>query len=76
MPVTYSSANAITDAPGATYDALRVRFKDLAKAVDAIGAERKAIFDEMRRREKEAAIKIRLGALKADDKAMYREVLR
>ena len=75
MAVTYSSAGAIADIPGATYDALRDRFHGLAKVIDAVGAERQALLTEMRCREREVAIKLRMGALSADDKILYKSVL-
>lgn len=71
----YDSAQAIADIPGATYDALRARFVDLAKVIDAVGAERQALLTEIRRREAEVAIKLRMGALTEDDKILYKSVL-
>ena len=73
--VTYDSSRAIADIPGAAYDALRDRFAELAKVIDAVGAERQAVLTEMRRREREVAIKLRMGALSADDKILYKSVL-
>lgn len=73
---TYNSADAIADVSGATYNAIKARFRELADVVDAVGAERKVLRDELKRREQEAAIKVRLGALRESDKAVYREVLK
>ena len=73
--ITYTSADAIADIPGATYDALRDRFYALAKVIDAVGSERQAALTEMRRREREVAIKLRMGALSDDDKILYKSVL-
>ena len=73
--ITYTSADAIADIPGATYDALRGRFHALAKVIDAVGAERQAVLTEMRRRELDVAIKLRMGALSDDDKVLYKSVL-
>lgn len=75
MPVTYSSADAIADIPGASYSDLIARFKSLAAVVSSVGAERKALYDEIAAREKEVAIKLRLGSLSDDDKILYREIL-
>ena len=76
MPaVTYTSAGAISNVHGATYAALHQRFRDLAVVVDAVGAERQAIATEMRAREKEAGIKMRIGAMNADTKVLYRRVI-
>lgn len=71
----YDSAEAIADIPGATYDALRDRFFALAKVIDAVGAERQVLLTEIRRRETEVAIKLRMGALSEDDKILYKSVL-
>ena len=73
--ITYTSAEAIADIQGATYDALKDRFAALAKVIDAVGAERHAVLTEMRRREREVAIKLRMGALSDDDKILYKSVL-
>lgn len=75
MPVTYTSADALADIPGSTYDQLRARFVDLATVVDAVGAERKLIWDEMRRREREVAIKVRLGALTEEQKIEFKSII-
>lgn len=71
----YDSTQAIADIPGATYTALRARFRKLADVVDVLMAERKAVLDEMRRREVDAKAQLRLGALSEADKAVYRKVL-
>ncbi|MDA8260573.1 MAG: hypothetical protein M0Z99_33900 [Betaproteobacteria bacterium] len=73
--MTYSSDLAIADVPGATYDALRGRFSDLATVVDAVSAERKALWDEIRRREVEVAVKLRLGALTDAQKLEYKSII-
>ena len=64
---TYDSSTAIADIPGAPYDALKVRFAELAPVVDAVGAERKALNDEIKRREKEARMRSRLGSLLSEE---------
>lgn len=75
MAVTYTSADAIADMPGATYDTLRARFVVLAGVVDMVSAERKALWDEIRRREKEVAVKLRLGALTEEQKIEYKAII-
>ena len=75
MATTYSSAEAIADIPKATYDALTARFKTLAVVQDVLGAERKALRDEMKRREDEDRIRLRLGALSSDDKATLKTIV-
>ncbi len=72
---TYSSADAIADIPGALYDTLRARFVVLAGVTDAVGAERKALWAEIDRREKEVAAKLRIGALTADELKLYQSVI-
>ena len=76
MTTYYNSNEAVPNIPGATYQEIKARFRDLAAVADAVGAERKALNDEIRRREKEAAMRGRLGTLKPDDRALYREVLK
>ena len=73
--VSYSSAEAIRDVAGATFEDLKARFLLLAQVVDMASAERKSIADEIRRREKGAAIALRIGKLTEDDKAVYRKVI-
>ncbi len=63
MAVTYSSAEAIANVPGATMPVLRARFRKLANVVDSVGAERQAIHAEMRRRENDGRIQLRLDAM-------------
>ncbi len=75
MATTYSDADAIADIPNALYDVLRARFVVLAGVTDAVGAERKALWDEIDRREKEVAIKLRIGALSAADLVLYQSVI-
>ncbi len=75
MPVTYNSADALKDISGAKYQALKDRFAALAAIIDAVGNERQALDVEIKRREKEAAAQIRLGALKKTDRDVYRAVL-
>lgn len=75
MPVTYDSAQAIADIKAATYDALRARFVALAAVVDAVGAERQALATEIRAREKEAELKLRMGSLTEEQKAIYRAIV-
>jgi len=72
---TYNSDDAIRDVEGADYATLKAKFKDLAAVVDILHAERKAAFDEIRKREKEVAIKLRLGTLSEADKVLYRDVI-
>lgn len=71
----YDSSSAIVDVQATDYAVLTARFKELASVVDLLSAERKAINDEMKRREKEVAIKLRMGALSESDKVLYRGVL-
>lgn len=75
MATTYTSADAIADVNAASYPELKDRFAQLARVVDAVGAERKALFDEIRRREKEVAIRARLGTLSEADKIMFRDIV-
>lgn len=75
MAVTYTSADAVADIPGATYDALRARFSNLAAVIDTVSAERKALWDEIRRREVEVAVKLRLGALTDAQKLEYKAII-
>lgn len=75
MAVTFTSAEAIADLSGATYEALRARFADLASVIDAVSAERKALWDEIRRRETEVAVKLRLGALTEAQKQEYKAII-
>lgn len=75
MAVTYTSADAIQDVPGATYPDLQAKFKALAIVMDTLSAERKAIANEMSKRENEAAAKLRLGVLSDAEKVMYRQIL-
>lgn len=72
---TYDSTKAIADVSQATLAALKARFKELAGVVDAVGAERKALLDEISRREKEVAIGTRFSTLSDADRAMYKEVV-
>lgn len=72
---TYNSASAIVDVGGATLAQLKARFRELAGVVDAVGAERKTLNDEIRRREKEVIIGTRLSALSKGDREMYRDVI-
>lgn len=72
MPVTYSSADAIADIPGATNAALKQRINALVKAYASIQAERKAIIDEQEKRDKIVKAKIRIGTpLTADEKTLW-----
>lgn len=75
MAVTYDSAQAIADIPGATYDALRARFVALASVVDSVSAERQALASEIRAREKEAEAQLRIGSLTEEQKAVYRAIV-
>ena len=72
---TYTSAAAIPDVGRATFDELKARFVELAGVVDAVGAERKALQDEIRRREAEAAMLIRMAGLNRDGKRVLRAVV-
>ena len=74
-PVSYNSAGAIKDITTEIYGALRARFVELAVVVDVVSAERQALADEIARREKDAGIRIRLGALSPDDRELYRAVI-
>lgn len=73
--MNYSDKEAIADIPGAPYDVLKARFVVLAGVIDVVSAERKALADEIAARENEASIRIRLGALKPDEKDMYQAVI-
>ncbi|MFA7269918.1 MAG: hypothetical protein WC073_11285 [Sterolibacterium sp.] len=75
MVTTYSSADAIADIPGADYPTLSARFKDTAKVMDVLSAERKALADQMRAREEDAAARLRLGTLTDAEKEVYRQIL-
>lgn len=75
MAVTFTTAAALPDLSAATYDALRARFVDLATVVDVVSAERKALFAEIRRREQEVAVKLRLGALTDEQKLEYKAII-
>lgn len=75
MAVTYDSAQAIADVPGATYEALRARFVALATVVDVLSAERQALANEIRAREKEAELQLRIGSLTEEQKAIYRNII-
>lgn len=72
---TYNSADAIADIQAASYDSLKARFAALAHVIDAVGNERQALWDEIRRRDTEAAIHMRVSALGEDGKAALRSVL-
>lgn len=71
----YNSADAIADVSAETYDAIRARFRELGRVIDLVSAERKALHDEMSRREADAKALLRLGALSESAKAVYRRVL-
>lgn len=75
MPTTYSSADAIADIPGATYEDLLAKYKALGTVVGMVSAERKALMDEIKLREAEAKAKLRLGNISEADRAVYRGVL-
>jgi len=72
---TYTSAAAIKDIQGATYDALKARFMELAVVVDIVSAERKSLADEIKRRELDAAMRARVNVLSRDGKRALREVV-
>lgn len=61
--ITYSSAAAIPDVSAATNATLRARFRELARVADSVGAERQAIHTEIRRRESDGRIQLRLDAM-------------
>jgi hypothetical protein len=75
MATTYNSDDALADPVAADYVTLRDRFVATAKIMDVLAGERKVLADEMRKREKEASIKLRLGTLSEADKALYRDVI-
>ena len=75
MAVTYDSSAAIANVAAATYDDLKARFKALVTVLDAVGAERKKLIDEIRKREAEAELKLRLGTLTPAEKEIYREII-
>lgn len=75
MATYYNSNEAVPDIPGATYLELKARFKVLAGVVDAVGAERKALNDEIKRREVEAAVQTRVNNLSADGRRALRGVV-
>lgn len=75
MTVTYTSADAIADPLAETYDVLRARFRDLAGVIDVVSAERQALWTEIRRREREVAIQLRLGALTEEQKQEYKAII-
>lgn len=70
----YNSADAL-DLQGATYDQLKTRFRELAQVVDLLSGERKALADEMRRREIEASVNARLGSLSRDGKRAAKAIV-
>lgn len=72
---TYTSAKAILNPQMATYDDLKARFAELAVVVDAVGAERKALHDEIKRREVDAAALARTDRLSRDGKRALRAVV-
>ena len=71
----YDSDNAIRNIAGAPYQVLRQRFRILADVLDLLAAERRALDDEIRRRERAVSAEMRVGALKADDKRVLREII-
>lgn len=75
IPVKYDSAEAIADVSVETYETLRARFAALADVVDMVSAERKALWDEILRREQEVAIKLRLGGLTDEQKREYKAII-
>ena len=75
MAVTYDSSAAIANVAAATYDDLKARFKALVTVLDAVGAERKKLIDEIRKREADAELKLRLGTLTPAEKEIYREII-
>ena len=72
---TYDSKQAIADVSVAPYSALKARFKELAAVVDAVGNERQALDVEIRRRERDAAVQVRVEALTKDGKQALRGAL-
>lgn len=72
---TYDSKQAIADIPAATYDDLKARFAELAGVVDAVSAERHALWVEIQRREKAVKIGLRMGAMDDADKALAVELM-
>ena len=71
----YDSDNAVRDVAGAPYQVLRQRFRQLAQVQDVLGAERKALADEIHRRERAVSIEMRVGALTPDDKAVLHKMM-
>ena len=43
MTTYYNSNEAVPNIPGATYQEIKARFRDLAAVADAVGAERQAL---------------------------------
>ena len=76
MSTTYDSADALpTDLSTTPYEALRDRFAILAHIVDIVSVERKALWAEISRREREVAILLRLGGLTAEQKEEYKAII-
>ena len=75
MAITYTSAAAILDVRGASYDELKARFRALASVVDAVGAERQALHIEIQGREMSAAALARTSQLSRDGKRALKEIV-
>ena len=75
MATTYTSDAAIANVAAATYADLKARFRALVAVMDSVGTERKSIHDEIRKREADAELKLRLGTLTPAEKEIYREII-
>lgn len=75
MATTYTSADAIADIRGATYDVLLARFRALATVQDVLGNERAQIEAEMKKREADARARLKLDALTPDARVALKAAL-